>query len=59
MTFKAADVFGNNLDWLDDGNDETCNNKDSNSLTVTLEKPIPLTWIRVVLKSDGKSLLFV
>ena len=43
--------------WLTDKNDKTCNTGSSWSgqfITVTLDTPVPITWIRIVAKNDGK-----
>lgn len=37
--------------WLTDKNDRTCNSLGSEVVTVALEYPHPLTWIRVVMKT--------
>ncbi|GFR77137.1 fucolectin-related protein [Elysia marginata] len=36
------------LNWLTDNNDATCKTGSSQSVTVTLNTAIPLTWVRVV-----------
>ncbi|KAK3741215.1 hypothetical protein RRG08_000544 [Elysia crispata] len=42
-------VTGNfNSSWLTDNKDTTCNRENLRSVTVTLDTPIPLTWLRVV-----------
>ncbi|KAK3787777.1 hypothetical protein RRG08_010726 [Elysia crispata] len=37
-----------NSSWLTDNKDTTCNRENLRSVTVTLDTPIPLTWLRVV-----------
>ncbi|KAK3792546.1 hypothetical protein RRG08_011997 [Elysia crispata] len=39
--------------WLLDNDDTTCNTRMSRSVKVTLDTPIPLTWVRVVLRDAG------
>ncbi|KAK3761901.1 hypothetical protein RRG08_000540 [Elysia crispata] len=42
-------VLGNfSSGWLTDNKDRTCNRENLRSVTVTLDTPIPLTWLRVV-----------
>ncbi|KAK3767671.1 hypothetical protein RRG08_022706 [Elysia crispata] len=48
MNFTVGE---NPLEGLTDGNDTTCNTGDIGVVTLILDTPIPLTWIRVVLKS--------
>ncbi|KAK3785975.1 hypothetical protein RRG08_064111 [Elysia crispata] len=49
-------VNGNfNSGWLTDNKDTTCNRGTLRSVTVTLDTPIPLTWLRVVI-SDAVNL---
>ncbi|KAK3782901.1 hypothetical protein RRG08_057956, partial [Elysia crispata] len=47
-------VNGNfNSSWLTDNKDTTCNRGTLRSVTVTLDTPIPLTWLRVVISEAG------
>ena len=47
-------VNGNvNPRWLTDNKDRTCNRENLRSVTVTLDTPIPLTWLRVVVSDAG------
>ncbi|KAK3739089.1 hypothetical protein RRG08_064534 [Elysia crispata] len=39
--------------WLTDNDDTTCNTGNTQSVTVTLDTPIPLTWVRVVVRDAG------
>ena len=41
------------LDWLTDGRDETCNDDIARSITVTLDTPRPITWLRLQFKQSG------
>ena len=41
--------------WLTDNDVNTCNNRNTSSVLVDLETPIPLTWVRLVVKDSGKS----
>ncbi|KAK3759025.1 hypothetical protein RRG08_016530 [Elysia crispata] len=42
--------------WLTDNDDTTCNTGNTQSVTVTLNMSIPLTWVRVVVRdADGLS----
>ncbi|GFR62943.1 fucolectin-related protein [Elysia marginata] len=42
------------LDWLSDDDPQTCNDRDDQSITVALDRPLRLTWVRVVVKNpDG------
>ncbi|GFR70814.1 hypothetical protein ElyMa_000337500, partial [Elysia marginata] len=43
------------LNWLTDNNDATCKTGSSQSVTVTLNTAIPLTWVRVVLNDAGRN----
>ncbi|RUS89570.1 hypothetical protein EGW08_002688, partial [Elysia chlorotica] len=36
--------------WLTDNDDTTCNPSSTQSVTVTLDTPIPLTWVRLVVR---------
>ncbi|GFS07347.1 fucolectin-related protein [Elysia marginata] len=42
---------GEPQEWLRDKDDTTCNDGSTNAVTVKLSTAIPLTWIRVVLKT--------
>ncbi|GFS17343.1 fucolectin-related molecule [Elysia marginata] len=44
----AGETF--NGQWLADRNDNTCNMEESRNVSVTLELPIVLSWIRLVVK---------
>ncbi|KAK3766443.1 hypothetical protein RRG08_000526, partial [Elysia crispata] len=46
MGFTVTENF--NSSWLTDHKDTTCNRENLRSVTVTLDTPIPLTWLRVV-----------
>ncbi|KAK3715488.1 hypothetical protein RRG08_051461 [Elysia crispata] len=39
--------------WLTDSDDTTCNTGNTQSVTVTLDTAIPLTWVRVVVTGAG------
>ncbi|KAK3756691.1 hypothetical protein RRG08_057955, partial [Elysia crispata] len=50
-------VNGNfNPRWLTDNKDTTCNRGTLRSVTVTLDTPIPLTWLRVVVSDAGNEM---
>ncbi|KAK3778461.1 hypothetical protein RRG08_065094, partial [Elysia crispata] len=49
----SFNVNGNvNPRWLTDNKDRTCNRENLRSVTVTLDTPIPLTWLRVVVSDE-------
>ncbi|KAK3748456.1 hypothetical protein RRG08_025541 [Elysia crispata] len=55
-TLTGSSVRGTALSgegWPLDNDDTTCNTRMSRSVTVTLDTPIPLTWVRVVLRDAG------
>ncbi|KAK3801329.1 hypothetical protein RRG08_049095 [Elysia crispata] len=39
--------------WLTDNDDTTCNTGNTQSVSVTLDTSIPLTWVRVVVRDAG------
>ncbi|KAK3784942.1 hypothetical protein RRG08_059703 [Elysia crispata] len=41
--------------WLTDNKDTTCSRENLGSVTVTLDTPIPLTWLRVVVSDAGQN----
>ncbi|GFO26783.1 fucolectin-related molecule, partial [Plakobranchus ocellatus] len=47
-TFKPIRSIGPGLAWLFDNDDKTCNNGRTDTITVLLDTPHPITWIRVV-----------
>ncbi|KAK3731621.1 hypothetical protein RRG08_058030 [Elysia crispata] len=42
------------LDWLTDQNDTTCNDDKETPVYLTLKKPIPLGWSRIVVSSPAR-----
>ncbi|GFR88254.1 multiple epidermal growth factor-like domains 10 [Elysia marginata] len=48
MKFTVHDSSRSGGDWLTDQRDETCNSGTITSVMMTLDTPIPLTWIRLV-----------
>ncbi|KAK3740639.1 hypothetical protein RRG08_025458 [Elysia crispata] len=52
VEYSSDGVSSSRFSWLTDYNDKTCNHIDDDVVTVTLDTPIPLTWIRVVLKTE-------
>ena len=44
---------GSSLGWLKDKDDASCNEGPTQAVTVTLDTPIPLTWLRVVVSDTG------
>ncbi|KAK3763092.1 hypothetical protein RRG08_005855 [Elysia crispata] len=53
MGFTVTGTFSSS--WLTDNKDATCNTGNTQSITVTLDTAIPLTWLRVVV-SDAAHL---
>ena len=53
---KFSTPNGTELDlaWLSDNDPETCNKRDIHTITVTLDSPQPLTWLRLVVDNAGK-----
>ncbi|GFN78804.1 fibrinogen-related molecule [Plakobranchus ocellatus] len=48
-------TVGPDLSWLSDNDPATCNNNDNvQSVTVALDTPHPLTWVRVVVSATVK-----
>ncbi|KAK3760473.1 hypothetical protein RRG08_049105 [Elysia crispata] len=39
--------------WLTDNDDTTCNTENTQSVSVTLDTSIPLSWVRVVVRDAG------
>ncbi|KAK3700505.1 hypothetical protein RRG08_054919 [Elysia crispata] len=54
IEYSSEGVSSSRFSWMTDHNDTTCNHLDDDVVTVTLDTPIPLTWIRVVLET-GKA----
>ena len=52
MGFTVNENF--NSSWLTDNRDTTCNRRTLRSVTVTLDTPIPLTWLRVAFSHAGR-----
>ncbi|GFO17994.1 fucolectin-related molecule [Plakobranchus ocellatus] len=48
--FTVTGGSGSDLSWLTDNDDTTCNNGNVQSITVRLNTPHPLTWVRVVVR---------
>lgn len=44
---------GPELNWLTDVDDETCNDGSMANLTIALDTPIPLTWVRLVVTNTA------
>ncbi|GFO49824.1 multiple epidermal growth factor-like domains 10 [Plakobranchus ocellatus] len=42
---------GSDLPWLTDNDDTTCNNGNVQSITVRLNTPHPLSWVRIVVRN--------
>ena len=57
MGFSTTE--GSDLDWLLDQDDTTCNSRRREKVKVTLDTPIPLTWVRIVVNSSGNVTLFL
>ncbi|GFO48342.1 multiple epidermal growth factor-like domains 6 [Plakobranchus ocellatus] len=51
-TFEPIERNGLELTWLVDNDDKTCNNESTNNITVILDTPHPITWIRVVVNDS-------
>ncbi|GFO17533.1 multiple epidermal growth factor-like domains protein 6 [Plakobranchus ocellatus] len=49
--FSIPGGSGSDLSWLTDNNDNTCNEGNVDAITLSLETPQPLSWIRVVSKA--------
>ncbi|GFO46880.1 fucolectin-related protein [Plakobranchus ocellatus] len=51
--YNISGGLESDLSWLTDDDDTTCNTDDLESVTVALDTPHPLTWVRVVVSDTA------
>ncbi|KAK3742964.1 hypothetical protein RRG08_005397, partial [Elysia crispata] len=55
MAFKSYDRYLNDLTWLTDRNDTTCNERKLWTVYISPVTSIPISWVRVVLQDKAKT----